>query len=180
MVWWTRPGCIFCVHPICEQQVRWRMYGWRGVLRVKPVSLSPHPGNDTGRVQGYRGRWSPSLPARCSILDAVLHFSMTSRHEIFDSAASSGMLGHLGGGTPQSALSWQPFRTVFSLIYCSQSQFGALLQAPLVQQMSMRNRSHASSLSQIEVSYTLTPHQQAGSSWSLYSLIYQNISAYLV
>lgn len=33
----------------------------------------------------------------------VVHFSMTSHHEIFDSAASLGMLGHLGGGAPQSA-----------------------------------------------------------------------------
>ncbi len=44
-----------------------------------------------------------------------MHFSMTSHHEIFDSAASSGMLGHLGGGTPQSAQPWQAFRTVLPL-----------------------------------------------------------------
>lgn len=50
-----------------------------------------------------------------SIADEVMHFSMTSHHEIFDSAASSGMLGHLGGGTPQSAQSWQAFRTVLPL-----------------------------------------------------------------
>lgn len=55
-----------------------------------------------------------ALPC-CSIADEVVRFSMTSRHEIFDSAASSGMLGHLGGGTPQSAQARQAFQTVLPL-----------------------------------------------------------------
>lgn len=41
----------------------------------------------------------------CAIADDVMHFSMTSHHEICDSAASSGMLGHLGGGTPHTVRS---------------------------------------------------------------------------
>lgn len=51
----------------------------------------------------------------CAIADEVMHFSMTSHHEIFDSAASPGMLGHLGGGTPQRALCCPGFRDVLLL-----------------------------------------------------------------
>lgn len=54
------------------------------------------------------------LPS-CATADKVMHFSMTSHHEIFDSAASSGMLGHLGGGTPQGAPCRQSFRTLLPL-----------------------------------------------------------------
>lgn len=58
-----------------------------------------------------RGQSSPSPSQK-----KVMHFSMTSHHEIFDSTASLGMLGHLGGGAPQSAHSWQPFRPVLTLL----------------------------------------------------------------
>lgn len=67
-----------------------------------------------------------SEPHCCSIADEVVHFSMTSHHEIFESAASSGMLGHLGGGTPQSAQPWQAFRTVSPLFSALKSKYAPL------------------------------------------------------
>lgn len=70
----------------------------------------------TGRLQCVRHDCVPRSELCCSPSQTkVTHFSMTSHREIFDSAASSGMLGHLGGGTPQSAQSWQAFRAVSPL-----------------------------------------------------------------
>lgn len=56
-----------------------------------------------------------SKPSRSASQKKLMHFSMTSHREIFDSTASLGMRGHLGGGAPQSAHSWQPFRPVLTL-----------------------------------------------------------------